>query len=273
MLAALVGVGVWFANTTESTKTHSSEYTMNAKNSDAPFGDGSCNVAVIPISGEIVPYAGAYDSDPESFDYTDPDYVTSLLHDAEDDSDIKGVLVRIDSGGGSPVASEIMANAFKHSSLPVVALIREIGASGAYLAATGAKTIIASPFSDVGSIGITMSYVDNSAKNTKDGLQYESLTSAKFKDYGNPDKPLTDDERTLFKRDLAILHEQFVKEVSENRHLPINTVEALADGSSMPGGMALKNSLIDQLGDEETAREWFAKQLNMSPEDIVFCDK
>jgi len=147
-----------------------------------------------------------------------------------------------------------------------------MGASAAYLAATGAKTIIASPFSDIGSIGVSMSYLDNTAKNVKDGLKYIPLTSAKFKDYGVPDKPLTTDERALIERDLKIYHNQFVKEVAENRNLSIEQVAKLADGSSMPGPLALENKLIDALGDQETVRAWFAEQLEIPLEEVVFCE-
>ena len=245
-------------------------------NRSTVISDGSCNIAVIPITGDIIPYAGAnkdgmtYDTDlPPT---ANPDDVLATLRSAESDPNVLGVLARIDSGGGAPVASEVIANGFKNSSLPVVALIRETGTSGAYLLATGAETIIASPFSDVGSIGITMSYLENTAKNTNEGLQYVSLASAKFKDYGSPDKPLTSLERDLIERDLKIWHDYFVKEVAENKNLPIEQVAKLADGSSMPGSLALENNLIDALGDRETARAWFAEQLEISLEEVVFCE-
>lgn len=242
-------------------------------NASLSVGDGRCNIAVIPIVGDIIPYAGAdEDGSGNTPPSTNPDDTLAALHAAEADPNIRGILVRIDSGGGTPVASEIIANGFKHASLPLAALIREAGASGAYLAATGAKTIIASPFSDIGSIGVTMSYLDNSAKNAEDGLRYVSLTSAKFKDYGNPDKPLTADERMLLERDLKIYHSQFVREVAENRNLSIEQVAKLADGSSMPGTLALENRLIDELGDKETARAWFAAQLELPLEEISFCE-
>ena len=243
-------------------------------NASLTISDGVCNIAVVPIIGDIIPYAltDQDESGSESHSYTNSDDVLFTLRMAEDDQNIKGILVRIDSSGGSPVASEIISNGFKRSLLPVVALIREIGTSGAYLAATGANTIIASPFSDIGSIGITMSYLENTAKNAKDGLQYIPLASAQFKDYGDPDKPLTYAERILLERDLKIYHEQFVKEVAENRNLPIEQVAKLADGSSMPGSLALKNKLIDTLGDQETARAWFAERLGMKTEEVIFCE-
>ncbi len=242
-------------------------------NASTMISDGYCNIAVIPITGDIVPYAGAYlDENGNEPTSVNPDDTLATLRWAENDSNVLGVLARIDSGGGSPVASEIIANGFKNSPLPVVALIREIGTSGAYLLATGAKTIIASPFSDVGSIGVTMSYLENSAQNIREGLEYVSLASAQFKDYGSPDKPLTAIERNLIERDLKIWHDQFVKEVAENRNMPLEQVAKLADGSSMAGTLALENNLIDTLGDQETAREWFAEYLEITPEEIIFCE-
>jgi len=232
-----------------------------------------CNIAIIPINGDILPYAGANEDGSGSLPpSSNPDDVMAAFRAIEADSDIRGILMRIDSGGGSPIAGEIISNGLKNISLPSVSLIQGTGASSAYLIATGADTIIASPFSDIGSIGITMSYVDNVERNNQEGLQYISLTSAKFKDYGAPDKILTASERALFERDLKIYHEQFVKEVAENRGLPIEQVAKLADGSSMPGALALQNKLIDQLGDQETARAWFSGQLKLPPEEVVFCE-
>ena len=122
----------------------------------------------MPIIGDIIPYDRA-DQDGNGYELppsTNPDDVLAILRSAETDSNILGVFVRIDSAGGSPVASEIITNAIKKSPLPTVTLIREMETSGAYLVATAAKNIIASPFSDIGSIGvIIMSYLENTAKN------------------------------------------------------------------------------------------------------------
>jgi len=242
-------------------------------NASLSISDGYCNIAVLPIVGDITTFdSSTSETETETYPYTNADDVISLLRQAESDPYIQGVLVRIDSPGGYPVSSEIIANAIKNSQLPSVALIRESGASGGYLVATGADTIIASPFSDVGSIGITMSYVENWRQNESDGLGYVSLSSAPFKDYLDPNKPLTSEERSLVERDLKIWHEQFVKEVSENRNLPLEDVAKLADGSSIPGQLALENNLIDSLGDQQTARQWFADQLGLSKGEVNFCE-
>ena len=66
--------------------------------------------------------------------------------------------------------------------------------------------------------------------------------------------------------------EQLVKVVAENRKLPLDDVAKLADGSSMPGTLALESKLIDALGDQETARSWFAKQLGLSLAEVRYCE-
>jgi len=242
-------------------------------NSSWNISDGVCNVAVASINGDITTIYGSTTTEDEmTGPKTNADDVLAFLRDAEQDPDIFGVIVRIDSLGGTPVASELIADALKNFSLPTVALIREFGTSGAYLAATGADTIIASPFSDVGGIGITFSYLENWEKNSKEGLRFVSLASGKYKDYGNPDKPLTADERVLLERDLKIYHDQFIKEVAENRNLSVEDISKLADGSSMPGELALQNKLIDATGNQETARAWLAEQLGMGDEEIIFCE-
>jgi len=228
-----------------------------------------CNIDVVTIYGDILPGPASSDM----YDQTISSYVSRQIKQDQDDEQIKGILVDINSGGGDPAAGEDMMNALKRSTLPIAAVIGSIGASAAYLAATGADTIIASPYADVGSIGLTMSYVDNSVQNEKEGLHYVSLSSGKYKDTGDPNKPLTEAEYKLLERDLDIYHKQFVKEVAVNRKLSVDTVAALADGSTLPGALALQNKLIDSLGDRENARGWFAQKLGLPMEEVVFCDE
>jgi len=175
--------------------------------------------------------------------------VRSIIKKADEDDTVKYVVVEIDSPGGSPVAGLEIMNALKKSKKPVVVLGRGIMASAAYMGATGAQTIFASPFTEVGSIGVTASYLDNTAKNKKDGLTYVDLSVGKYKDTYNPDRPLTSDEKILIMRDVNLIHEGFIKTVAENRKLDIAKVRQLADGSTMLGEAAVKNGLIDRVGD------------------------
>ena len=97
------------------------------------------------------------------------------------------------------------------------------------------------------------------------------LPSAPFKDYGNPNKSLTNEERELLQRDLDIWQDEFVRLVSKNRGTSLEDIKKLADGSSMPSSLALENGLIDSLGDIEAARSWFADELHLQLDEIIFC--
>ena len=235
---------------------------------DDEFKKRDCNIAVIPINGDIVSYEL---QDSKKRDFTTPDDVRVALSKAELDSEILGAVVTINSSGGEMVPAEIISSIFKRSTIPVIAYIQEVGTSAAYLIATGAKTIIASQFSTVGSIGVTMSYLEKSLKNTKEGIKYIKLTSGKYKDYGNFNKPLTAKERQLFERDLDIYHKHFVSLIAQNRDQPVSEISKLADGSAMPGTLALENKLVDFLGEWEMVRELFATAFGKKKSEIKFC--
>lgn len=230
--------------------------------------DGMCNVAVLPIEGAIMPFSGF-----EDFSLvTTPQTVRDFVSRAEDDFAIKGLLLEINSPGGTPVASEQISDIVRSTALPTISLIGDMGASGAYLVAASADEIIASSMSDVGSIGVTMSYTENSKKNEEEGVTFVQLSSGKFKDAGNPEKPLTEEERKLFEADLELVHKEFVKKVAEMRGKSVEEIDALADGSSMPGVRALEKGLIDMIGNRQTARQEFAKKLGINEDKVVFCE-
>ncbi len=120
----------------------------------------------------------------------------------------------------------------------------------------------------IGSIGVTMSYLDYAKENEKDGITYNQLSSGKFKDIGAYDKSLTPEEKELLMRDINILHENFIKAVANNRNLDIKKVRQLADGSDMLGQMALENGLIDQIGGRYEVEEYLRNKIG---EDIEIC--
>jgi len=226
---------------------------------DDESDDSPCNVKGIELRGDLVTYipAGSMLEDGRQlYDETASDYILAKIEEAESDEAIRAIILEIDSYGGSAVAAEEVANALKRAKKPTVVFVRSAATSAAYWAASGADIIFASALSDIGSLGVTMSYLDNTQKNNKEGLTYNSLSTGKFKDYGDPNKPLTDEEKRLIMRDLEIMHNLFIQAVSENRNLAIDKVRLLADGSSMPGEMALENGLIDKIGDYYEARDY-----------------
>lgn len=232
------------------------------------ISDGSCNIAVYPLEGVILPYHGLIDAPLIST----PEQIEAFLVTAEQEDNIDGVLLEINSPGGTPVASERIAERLRASSLPIIGQIGDMGASGGYMVAAATDYLLASAMSDVGSIGVTMSYLEETEKNEEEGLTYVELSTGKFKDAGSPYKPLTEEERALFERDLEIVHDHFVDLVARYRDLPVEQVAALADGSTMTGQRAVENGLIDAIGGREEARLSFSELLGIDPTDIEFCE-
>lgn len=246
---------------------YSEDYTDTDYSDDE--SDDICNVQGIELRGDLVTYisdSSIAEDGSQLYDETASDYILSMIEGAESDEEIKAIILEIDSYGGSAVAAEEVAKALKRSKKPTIVFVRSAATSAAYWAASGADIIFASALSDVGSIGVTMSYLDNTQKNNKEGLTFNSLSTGKFKDYGSPDKPLTEEEKRLIMRDLEITHNIFIKAVSENRNLTIEKVKLLADGSSMPGEMALENGLIDRIGDYYDAQTYLNESIGEKAE-------
>lgn len=240
---------------------------LNSFALEAGFGGKAvCNILGINLHGSLVTYSLPVDENSVQADETSSEDIVGAIKEAEDNSTIKAILLEVDSLGGSPVAGEEVADALRSATKPTVALIRGYGDSAAYLAATGAERIFSSKFSDVGGIGVTMSYEDYSRQNKEEGITYNSLTSGKFKDTFSPDKTLTEEERVLAMRDLEIMHQSFVEKVVENRGLPLAKVAALADGSTMLGAMALQEGLIDQIGGQIEVNSYLRGKIGEEPE-------
>jgi protease-4 len=214
-------------------------------------GGGNCNVTAIDIHGCIATYTPdpnlGYDSGGCDA-YASSEQIAGYLRDLETDDSVRAVLLDIDSPGGAPQAALEIEEAVKDTGKPTVALIRGYGDSAAYWVATAAKTIIASPESDIGSIGVTSSFTDNAKQNAELGITYHSLSTGKYKDIGDPNKPLTEDEKAQIQKSIFLTFERFIKTVSDNRGMPIERVRELADGSSWLGEEALSLGLIDKLG-------------------------
>lgn len=221
---------------------------------------GTCNVAGINLHGNLVTYVT---DDEYNFNEASAEEIYAMLDFAEETEQIKAIVLEIDSYGGSPVASEEIANKIKRTKKPVIAVIREGGASGAYWVASAADYIFASELSDIGSIGVTMSYLDESKLNIKEGYTWNNLSTGIFKDAGNSDKPLTAEERAIFERDIKIVFDKFKAEVAKNRGLSLEEVEALADGSTMLGRQALEAGLIDGIGYLEEAEDYIASKYDI----------
>jgi len=230
-----------------------------------------CNVLQIRLEGDLlsyIPYDSRNENGGTTIDAVSSEDIVSAIEYADKDENIKAIIMEIDSMGGYPTAAEEIANALKRTKKITIALIRVNGNSAAYWSATGANVIFASALSDIGSIGVTSSYLDNTKQNEKDGLTYNQLSIGKYKDMLNSDKPLTEEEKKLVERDLKITYENFIKVIAENRKMDIEKVRTLADGSSMLGQMALENGLIDKIGGINEVKEYLKEKIG---EEVEVC--
>ena len=174
---------------------------------------------------------------------------------------VKGVLLDISSGGGESIASMDLYLAVKRLDQvkPVFASIGSIGASGAYMAAMGARRVFAYPESEVGSIGVIYPHFAVRDLVRRLGISVELIHSGVHKDAYQGYRPLTEEERTKLEGIARESHDVFIELVARERKRPLEEVRALATGEFWTGTQALKLGLIDALADREAALEELAK--------------
>ena len=184
--------------------------------------------------------------------------VREQLDHARDDSDVRAVLLRINSPGGSVTASDILYQElmrFKRDrGVPVVAHFMGVAASGGYYVAMAADELIAEPTGVTGSIGVIFVGVNLSGLMEKLGVQDQTLTAGAQKDAGSWLHPMKPVEREHLQSVLDDMHERFKQVVVAGRPgLDRQRVDALADGRIYSASQAKANGLVDGLGDlEET---------------------
>jgi protease-4 len=206
------------------------------------------NVALIEIKGFITVDAPTSLVGPE---FAKSSEIVDLIEQADADPEITAIVLDINSGGGSPVASIEIAEAIQKTNKTVVAWIREVGASGAYWIASSSDYIVANSLSITGSIAAISSYLDFSQFITDHNVSYQRLVSGKYKDMGVPFKELTPEERDLFQETLDTIHAEFVNAVAENRGIPVEDISELATGQIYLGRKAKDLGLIDKVGGKD----------------------
>ncbi|MDO8656839.1 MAG: signal peptide peptidase SppA [Nanoarchaeota archaeon] len=210
------------------------------------------NVARIPIQG-VITGDGAGSLGQNAVSSLD---IIQFIEDADENPAVKVILLEINSPGGSAVASDEIASAVKRTQKPVIALIREMGASGGYWIASSTDHIIANRMSITGSIGVISSYLEFSKLMEKYGVGYERLVAGEVKDAGTPFRQLNNKEREVLQQKLNTIHDFFIQEVAANRKLSESSVRKIATGEFYLGVEALELGLVDELGDKNTAEEY-----------------
>jgi protease-4 len=186
---------------------------------------------------------------------TDKEYGKWLKHAREDD-DVKAVVVRVDSPGGSALASSLMwrDNArLKALGKPLVISMGDYAASGGYMISANGDWIVADPGTLTGSIGVFGGKFDLSGTYAKLGLTQHTFARGKMADMLSFSTGFDDAERAVFREYLQDFYGQFLGIVSEGRHMSREDVDAVAQGRVWTGEQALERKLVDQLGTLEDA--------------------
>jgi protease-4 len=212
-----------------------------------PNGDA---VAVIYIDKQI---AGVGSDGLTGGSSITPEEVISQLREADKDSSVKAIILRIDSPGGTASASTEIAIEVARARKPVIASIGDMGASGAYMIASQCDLIMCTPASDVGSIGVILGVTDLSDLYKKLGVKFTYLHEGVYKDAGGSQRPLTATETAMFQADIHLVYEQFIDIVAKGRKMDVAKVEKLATGWAWPGAKAKDLGLVDKLGNYRDA--------------------
>lgn len=181
-----------------------------------------------------------------------------LLKEVSEADQVKGVILRIDSPGGTTAGSEAVYDAIRRISAkkPVVAVMDTVAASGGYITALAADRIVARGNTITGSIGVIFSFPEVSKLLDTLGIRMEELKSGDMKAEPSPYRPVSEKARAVSMEMVEDGFRWFTGLVAERRQLPMDRVRVLSDGRVYTGRQALDAKLIDALGDEQTATSW-----------------
>lgn len=184
------------------------------------------------------------------------------LQDIADDDDVKALVVRIDSPGGTVVGGETLYHSLRRvaEQKPVVAVMGQVATSAAYMVALAADRIIAREGTITGSIGVILQTTEVTGLLDKLGVTMEAIKSAPLKAAPSPFEPMTPEVRRTTQALVDEIFDLFLDLVVARRNLEREAARALADGRVYTGRTAVKNRLIDGIGGEKEAIAWLESE-------------
>ncbi|WP_308654230.1 signal peptide peptidase SppA [uncultured Anaerococcus sp.] len=200
------------------------------------------------------------------------DFVVDELKKAKEDPLVKGVILNVNSPGGSVYASERIANeikALKEVEKPVYTVMREMAASGGYYISAPTDRIYASNETWTGSIGVIIQSYSLQGLFEKYGIKEQNITTGKMKDAGSQGRDMSKEEKEYFQGLVDSAFDRFVKIVAEGRGLSEREVRKLADGRVYDGSQALSNGLVDKIGDLDSAVSDMASENNLEDPMVI----
>jgi protease IV len=211
-------------------------------------------VAVVHASGPI--HLGRSSSTPLSGRSVGSDSVGTALRAAGNDDSVKAVVVRVDSPGGSYVASDTIRReiiALQRTGKPVIASMANVAASGGYYIAMPADRVLASPGTITGSIGVLAGKQVIRSMLEKAGVRRESVSAGRYADMFSSDRPFDEDEWARLEGWLDRVYDDFTAKAAADRGMDVEALRAVARGRVWTGADALEHGLVDELGGIERA--------------------
>jgi protease IV len=218
--------------------------------SSAGLGSGP-RIAVINAVGII--NSGRSGIDPLNGPVAGSDTLVEYIRKARKDPSIKAIVLRIDSPGGSTIASDVIWRELTlartgPNARPLVASMSDLAASGGYYIAMAAPDIVAQPGTLTGSIGIYGGKIVTGGTYEKLGMNIEAISAGKFADMNSPVRPFNEAERAKLEAQLKSFYDQFVEKVAQSRKMTPEAVDAIAQGRVWTGRQAKARGLVDELG-------------------------
>lgn len=219
-------------------------------------------VAVLYAAGEIV------DGEGTGPGQIGGDKFSRELRKLREDDAVKAVVLRVNSPGGSALASDIIWRevVLTKKVKPVIVSMGDLAASGGYYISAAADSIFAEPTTITGSIGV-FGVIPNfqNLMNNKIGVHYDGVKTGRFADLMTSfDRPLTAEERDIIQREVDKVYGTFTKVVADGRKLSIADVDSIGQGRVWTGAQGVNNKLVDRLGNLDAAIQAAAKKANLS---------
>jgi len=215
-------------------------------------GDGKAKILLMDISGVLADETGSIVLGTPPPRVPIVARVREELQKASDDENVKALIVRINSPGGTITASDLIyreIDTFKtRRKLPVITIMMDVGASGGYYVALAGDTIMALPTTVTGSIGVVMLTVNAQGLLEKIGVAPLAIKSGAMKDAGSPFRPLTEPERAVFQSVIDSMYGRFVTLIVKSRKLTEEQVKSAADGRIYTAEQAKELGLVNEIG-------------------------
>jgi len=241
------------------------EYTKTDTKTDEDDKTSKNQIAVIYASGEI----NGGDGDDNTIG---SEKISKALRKARLDNKVKAVVLRVNSPGGSSLASDVIWREVKltHEAKPIIVSMGDYAASGGYYISCAADSIIAEPNTVTGSIGI-FAILPNMQKlfNDKLGVTFDGVKTGKYADLGDVSRPLTPEERAILQNQVNRGYDDFTKHVAEGRHKTQAYINSIGQGRVWTGSQAIKLGLVDRLGNINDAIASAAKKAKVTEYKVV----